>query len=383
MTTESAKPSLLILSFSPLESDARVLKQIELFRDRYAVTTCGIGEFEREGIDHIRIPDGLAARELEGKLITLRQYRAAYWRIPAVRWAAKALRGRRFDIILANDVEAVPLALRQRPTFGVHADLHEYSPRLHEQNEAWMRLIKPFWDWVCRRFVSRASSWSTVSGGLARQYEIDFGFAPVVVTNATPYRDVEPRPVHAPIRLVHSGVCLRNRDLLETIRGVQRSSADCTLDLYLMPNDPVHLEELRAAADEVPGRVRVNAPVPYSELVTVLQDYDMGIFILPPNSFSHEWALPNKLFDFVQARLGIVVGPSPEMADYVRRYGLGLVTEGFDVDDISRALDGLTPEVVADFKRAAQESAHELGAEVQMRIWDRLIGDLVERGERR
>ncbi|MGX1701269.1 glycosyltransferase family 1 protein [Microbacterium sp. NPDC055357] len=377
MTTESAKPTLLILSFSPLASDARVLKQIELFRDRYAVTTCGIGEFDREGVDHIRIPDGLAARELEGKLITLRQYRAAYWRIPAVRWAAKALRGRRFDIILANDVEAVPVAVRLRPTFGVHADLHEYTPRLHEQNEAWMRLIKPFWDWVCRRYVSRASSWSTVSGGLARQYEIDFGFAPEVVTNATPYRDVAPSPVHSPIRLVHSGVCLRNRDLLETIRGVQGSAANCTLDLYLMPNDPVHLEELRAAAEEVPGRVRIMEPVPYNELVTVLQDYDVGIFVLPPNSFSHEWALPNKLFDFVQARLGVVVGPSPEMADYVRRYRLGLVTDGFEVADISRTLDGLTAAAVADFKQAANDSAENLGAEVQVQIWAQLVAGLI------
>lgn len=376
MPTGTERPRLLILSFSPLETDARVLKQIEFFRHDYDLTTCGIGDFEREGVTHIRIPDGLAAREMPGLLVLLRQYRAAYWRIPAVRWSAEALRGKEFDVILANDVEAVPVALRLRPTRGVHADLHEYTPRLHEQIPAWMKLIKPFWDWVCRRYVSKASSWTTVSGGLARQYEIDFGFLPEVVTNATPLVDAQVEAVHDPIRLVHSGVCLRNRDLLETIRAVQDSPAPCTLDMYLMPNDPAYLEELRAAAAETPDRVRVNDPVPYSELLSSLQDYDMGIFVLPPNSFSHEWALPNKLFDFVQARLGVVTGPSPEMAGYVRRFGLGIVTDGFSREDIARALETLTPENVARFKAAAHDAAREMSAETQVPIWGRMIRTL-------
>ena len=39
----SMKPKLLILSFSPIASDARVLKQVDLFAEDYEVTTCGYG----------------------------------------------------------------------------------------------------------------------------------------------------------------------------------------------------------------------------------------------------------------------------------------------------------------------------------------------------
>ncbi|MEK8228005.1 hypothetical protein NKG05_20820 [Oerskovia sp. M15] len=38
------RPRLLILSFSPIVNDARVLKQVEEFREDYEVTTCGYGE---------------------------------------------------------------------------------------------------------------------------------------------------------------------------------------------------------------------------------------------------------------------------------------------------------------------------------------------------
>ena len=123
-----ARKRLLILTFSPIASDARVLKQVELFRHEYDVTTCAIGEFSVDGVDHVRIPDGLPARDLDGRLITLRQYRAAYWRIGAVAWSRRALTRPPFDAVLANDVEAVGVALSLRPRFGVHADLHEYTP---------------------------------------------------------------------------------------------------------------------------------------------------------------------------------------------------------------------------------------------------------------
>ncbi|UOQ89833.1 glycosyltransferase family 1 protein [Agromyces endophyticus] len=359
---------VLILSFSPIAGDARVLKQVDLLRREYDVTTCGIGEFDREGLEHIRIPDGLAARELDGRRITLRQYRAAYRRIPAVEWTRRALAGRTFDVVLANDVESVPVALELRPADGVHADLHEYVSRLHEENPAWNRRIRPFWEWVCRRYVARASSWTTVSDGLAREYEREFGFRPEVVTNAAPYAALSPQPVASPVRLVHSGVCLRNRNLIALIDAVDRSSAALTLDLYLTPNDPAHLAELRARAADVEG-VEVRDPVPYADLVATLNAYDVGVFAGPPVNFNAEWALPNKLFDFIQARLGIIVGPSVEMAAYVDRYGLGRVTSDFDADALAATFDTVTAADVAAWKGKSDAAAEPLSAERQSAPW--------------
>jgi hypothetical protein len=381
--TADSQPKLLILSFSPISTDARVLKQIELFRDRYEVTTCGYGPTPDGVAEHIRIPDGQKIGDLDGRLITLRLYRRAYWSLSAVRWVSEALRGRTWDTAIANDVEAAPLVSKIPLRHGFLCDLHEYSPRVHETNPAWMRRISPYVRWLCRRYVARASAWSTVSRGLADEYRREFGFAPAVVTNATPFRDTAPTPPHTPVALVHSGVCLRNRDLLTTIRGVQAASSGATLDLYLMPNDPGYLAELREAAAETPDRVRVLDPVPYDQLVSALEGYDLGIFVLPPNSFSHEHALPNKFFDFVQARLGIVVGPSPEMAAYVQRYSLGVVTDGFSAESIARAVDALTPGDVEAFKAASHAAASELSAQHQVEEWKRLVDRIVGAGETR
>jgi hypothetical protein len=373
------KPKLLILSFSPIASDARVLKQIDLFARDYDVTTCGYGPAPAGVSEHVPVPDEFAIWRYSRRDVVLRRWQRAYWGNAAIASARRDLAGRRFDVVLADDVDAVGLALALEPARGVHADLHEYSPRQHEEMLRFRLFVRPFIEWMCRRFVARAASWTTVSGGLAREYERVFGFRPEVVTNAAPYRELEPSEVHEPRRLVHSGAALRNRHLGTLIDGVLASRSGATLDLYLTPNDVAYLEELRAAAAASGGRVILHDPVPYAELAGTLARYDVGVHILPPVNFNNRWALPNKIFDYVQARLGVVVGPSPEMADYVTRYGVGTVTDDFTAGSLTRLVDGLDETSVAAYKRASQQHARELSSEAQVQIWKRAVDAIAGR----
>lgn len=377
----SSRPSMLIISFSPIVGDARVLKQVARFTHDFDVTTLGYGDAPTGVVEHLSLPRDVRYNDLDGKLITLKRYRRAYWRLSAVRWAKEALKGRRFDVIIANDVEAVPVAVKLRPRQGVLADLHEYSPRLHDDNELWFQRITPWFDWVVRRYVTKAQAWTTVSEGLAAEYERNFGFRAELVSNATPYHDLAPVPVSSPLRLVHSGAGLTNRQLHLMAEAVATADADVTLDFYLTANHPAYLDELKAFA-ETTDRVRVLDPVPYADLVRTLNDYDVGVFLLPPLTFNYRHALPNKLFDFVQARLGVVVGPSPEMAAYVRDFGLGDVASDFTVEALREVIESLTAETVAAYKTHADRSARELAGERQVEKWDRIVAGLMA-GKRR
>lgn len=375
--TEPAR--LLILSFSPIASDARVLKQVARLVPDYQVTTCGYGPTPPGVAHHIQIPDTARSDDLYGRYITLRLYRRAYERIGAVAWCREHLTPGQWDIVLANDVESVPVALGLAPRLGVHADLHEYTPRLHDEVRAWDRRIRPFWEFVCRRWVAKADSWTTVGRGLADEYRRQFGFEAQLATNAAPFVDLEPGPAQRPLRLVHSGACLRNRNLMAMIDGVASSTADVTLDLYLMGNDPGYFDELSARAVET-GRVRVLGPVPYEDLVATLHGYDLGIHLLPPTNFNNRWALPNKLFDYVQARLGVIVGPSVEMRAYVEDSGIGALTEDFTSDALARLLNSLSVADVDSFKKASHAAARDLSAERQVEVWAAAIAKLAQRG---
>lgn len=372
---------LLILSYSPIHSDARVLKQVALFRDRYDVTTCGYGPAPAGVVDHVEIPAGLLAWRLDRRLVVARRYREALRTQEVNAHLVGRLPRDHFDVVLADDLDSVPLALTLRPRGGVHADLHEYGPK---QKDSWRFrvFVAPYLRWVVRNFANRAASVSTVGQGLADEYRREFGLEASVVTNATPFHDLKPSEVHEPLALVHSGAALPERHLEIMIDAMAQLTRPATLDLYLTRNDPAYIDRLRERAASS-GRVRILDPVPYRDLVRTLQRYDVGVFVLPPVSFSYRWTLPNKLFDFLQARLAVVVSPSPEMARLVTRHSFGFVTEDFSSAALARVLESLTPEAVAQAKRAADVAARELAAENQMGPWQEAVDRLAERAARR
>src|SRR5690606_14619308 len=112
-----------------------------------------------------------------------------------------------------------------------------------------------------------------------------------------------------------------------------------------------------------------------------LNSYDVGLSIFPPTTFNLAWCLPNKFFDFIQARLGVIVGPSPEMSRLVTENGIGEVLPGFEADSLAAALDALTPEGIAAWKLAAHERASEFSGERQMEIWHQILDRLTGEGE--
>lgn len=371
-----SRPSLLILSFSDIRGDARVLKQVREFTPDYDVTTCGYGEAPDGVVEHLRIPSDAPSWRFDRVALVLRRFERAYRGNRAVVEAERLLAGRVFDVVLANDLDTVPLAIGLHPRGGVHADLHEYTPRQRYEDLRWRVFFAPLMAWLVRTYVRRADSVTTVGEGVAAEYERVFGVRAGVATNAAPYVESAPTPVGEPIRLVHSGAGLRNRNITLMLDAVDRVTRPVTLDLYLTENDPGLIAELRDRQSE---RVRLHAPVPYAELIRTLSGYDVGVFVLPPINFNYRWALPNKLFDFVQARLGIIVGPSPEMARVVERHGLGAVAGGFSADDLAREIEALTPERVAGWKAASDRAAVELSSETQVRVWRDAIDALAVR----
>lgn len=369
---------LLVLSFSRIESDPRVRRQIELFRDDWEIVTCGYGPKPDGSSVHYEIPEELPVWRYPRLAVVAMQYRRAYWGNRAVAWVRDTLAAKHFDVILANEVESAGIAAELAPSKGFHVDLHEYAPTLHTELLTFRLFIAPFLRWQLRTFVRLASSTTTVGRAIADRYRREFSFDTGLVMNAPAFSEREVHASSSPIRIVHAGAALRNRGLGTLIEAMERTSADVTLDLYLQPNDPAYLEELRTAAARV-STVRMHDPVPFDSLIDTLADHDVGIHILAPTNYNNAYAMPNKFFEYVQARLGLVIGPSPEMAATLSRFGLGVVSEDFSADAVARALDMLSAEDVDRFKAAADSAARELSAEAQMPVWKSAIDRIADR----
>lgn len=378
------RPSLLIISFSDLTRDARILKQIDLFADEYAVTTCGYGPSPSDQVRHVEIarrePDSVV--KLRAAFIRLHLYTCAYQITPEVRASERALRGLRFDAVLANDLDTVGVALQVAPPQKIHVDLHEYWPGLCDFDAKWQRIRQPYYEWMLRHYASKAASFTTVNPAAARLYSEKFGLDCGVVANAARYRKLPPQPVHQPIRLVHSGGAQPARRIEDLMRATAHAG-NFSLDLYLVGEGTPYYDSLVELARQLGPEIRVRKPVPSETLVEVLNQYDVGIHNLPPVSTNHINALPNKVYDYIQARLALVVGPTGAMAELVDSNGIGIVAGDSSVESLTNAIKSLTAKDVARFKASSNAHAQDLSAETYDPVWRDAVESIVSEGGRR
>jgi glycosyltransferase involved in cell wall biosynthesis len=378
--------SILVIVLSNLKHDARVRRQILALVNNYKVTVVcfgadGHGEFEVVEIKPTNLT--LFRKALASVFLLLRFYPVAHKILHDYFFAIELLKDRKFDLIIANDVETLPLAFSFPGNAKIIFDAHEYAPRHFEDKKMWRLFFQKFNLWLCKKYIPKATAMLTVGRGLANEYEKHFNVRPTVITNANNYYEVEPSTVlENKIRLIHHGIATPSRRLGLMIDVMTHLDHRFTLDMMMLTpgfaskKTREYLEELRKRA-EADKRIRIIPPVKSSEVVTAIRNYDIGIFLLPPVNFNYENTLPNKLFDFIQARLGVAIGPTPEMAEIVRQYNIGVVADDFTAENLAKKLNQLNKSDIEHFKKNANKAAKDLNAEANAVKFNNLISSIL------
>jgi len=377
---------ILVLVFSNLKHDARVTRQVNFLRKQNQVSIVCFDAEESSNTSVIRIKQTALTpvrKMLLGLSLLTRQYKLAYKLFHDYGYLVDQLASADFDLIIANDIDALPLAFQLKKKAKVIFDAHEYAPRHFENNKVWKTFFQPFYIYLCKKYIPQIDGMLTVGKGLANEYKKNFGRRPLIITNATRYHDIEPSRVDdSKIRLIHHGIANPSRRLDLMIAMMEHLDERFSLDLILMTSDfassktKSFIEDLKEQASKNP-RIRILPPVKSHELVQHITKYDIGVFLLPPINFNYANTLPNKLFDFIQARLGIAIGPTPEMAEIVNQYGNGVVSDDFTAESLAQKLNALTIDDVKRFKKNSGLAAKDLNAENNEAVFQDMIQELI------
>lgn len=367
-----SRPQILCISFSPLDRDARVLRQIAVLGEFGDVTTVGFGSAPAGAARHIEVPSTLPSlpQTPAGVLkLALRRYAAAEFAAPALAAARDLISGERFDLVVANDARALPVAFAAADGAPVWADLHEWAPEEQSHIVSWRVLVAPFMTYLCRTYLPRCAAVTTVSPLIADLYEEEFGTPTQVVRNARDFVDLSPSEMRpGSIRLVHSGVAVRERCIETLIDAMRELDERFSLDLFLVFGaNTTYRDQLLARADGI-ERITFHDPVDPDALPASLNAYDLGVYLLRPTTTNHRFMLPNKFFDFVQSRLGVVFGRAIEVDALIEGHGLGVTVSGFESADLVRTLNSLSEDDVRAFKQQSDAAARELSSEVDAQV---------------
>jgi hypothetical protein len=376
------RPRILCVSFSPLTRDARVLRQIGVLAQVGEVTTIGYGPAPDAASRHLSIDADRNSlpRHPSGVLkLATRQLRSAELAAPAARQALQLADGLRADLVVANDARALPVAHRLAAGAPVWADMHEWAAEEFSHDRVWRTFVAPLMAHNCATYLPRSAAVTTVCDALAERYDAAYGVRTSVVRNAGPWVDLQPSPVADDhIRLVHSGGAQAGRYIDLLIRATIALGPRFSLDLFLVPGGDggrhlTYLRELAAGSSQV----RFHNPVAPADLPMAMNDCDVGVFCMPPININARYALPNKFFDFVQARLAVAVGPAEEMARLTTDLGLGPVSSDFSEESFTAALDALDGPAVRSYKAASHAHARELSSERDEQVERDLVNQLL------
>jgi glycosyltransferase involved in cell wall biosynthesis len=399
----SRRKKILIICHNTLHNDPRILRQIDALKGEYDITAAGYSDpnknvvfiqlqnYEYKMIDYFfNYPwlfrkffafitqvylktSGRRTKIINGILKsplfkgTGYYYERNYWtKIKKIHY--DQLKNETPDLIIANDIEALPIAVKlKRGHIKLVFDAHEFHPEELAEIPEWREREQPTVKYLCNKYIKNADLMWTVSAPIAREYKKLYNVDPELVINAPPYENLEVNPVGEKIRLIHHGGAVKARLLEETINVIEHLDEKYTLDLVLVSSDTEYLDELKEKYKNN-KRIKFLEPVPTAEISKLINKYDIGIYILPPLNFNNISALPNKFFEFIQARLAVAIGPMVAMAEIVKDHHIGTVSEEFTSVSLANAIKKMSKEEIYECKKRSEKAAHEFSSEKNKEI---------------
>lgn len=379
--------SMLIISYSLLHRDPRILRQIETFRNEFTIETIGYTDSNQEipfykvstvlyktFADKIRFAFTLlfsnifCKEKFLDKDLNIIELEKENISVP--------------DIIIANDWNGLYSACRLKELKGwkskIYFDSHEYFPKYRE-SLVWKFFFRPQILYTLKKYKNSFDIMSTVCPTLARMYENYFGFEENtvrVVTNSLDYEEkLIPQPVNEKIRIIHHGGAMKARQLEKMIDMMEYlPSEKYELNFMLVQSDKGYYEELIKRASKYKN-INFLDPVPFDKIPEFTNQFDIGLFILNNKIVNYKFALPNKFFEFVQTRLAIAIGDSPEMRNYLEKYNLGVSAKSNSPKALAEEILKLSKDDIYRYKQNAHRCAQELSDESNKKLLKEIAGE--------
>lgn len=233
-------------------------------------------------------------------------------------------------VFVSNDLDTLPanyLASRIKRKPLVY-DSHEYFTEVPEL--IGHSFVKAVWTVLEKLLVPKVDAAYTVCDSIAEAYRdlynIDFKVVrnlPACSKHEKP--EIPEKKSEQPKIILYQGALNMGRGVEAAIRTMQFLDG---AELWLAGDGDL-TAQLKQKVDELKlkDKVKFLGRMPLQQLQEITRQADLGISLEEDLGLNYRFALPNKLFDYIQAGVPVLVSNLPEMKRIVEHYQIGIIAD--------------------------------------------------------
>ena len=284
-----------------------------------------------------------------------------------------------FDILLSNDLDTLPANfliskfLRKPIVYDSHEYFTEVPELIHRPG------VKDIWERMEQKMLPHIKHAYTVCESIAKVYTGKYGTPFQVVRNvpqANLFKRAEQKQRTEKI-ILYQGAVNIGRGLEQAILAMKYIS-DAKLIIAGDGDIKTQIEKL-AETENLQNKVEFTGRLPLEDLTKLTLQADLGLSIEEDLGLNYRFALPNKLFDYIQAQVPVLVTNLPEMATIVKKYNVGEVTSFLEpiklAEKITEALNNREKRNV--WKQNLETAARELTWENEEKVLQKIFAEFL------
>jgi glycosyltransferase involved in cell wall biosynthesis len=270
-----------------------------------------------------------------------------------------------YDYLFANDLDTLPAAylasrLKRKPLLYDSHELFTEVPELVSRPR-----IQHFWLKIEQRILPHLKEMITVNESIAAIFKSTYSI-PVNVVRNVPHRqeqlnalsreELNLKPTQKMLIIQGSGLNVQ-RGIEEAILAMEL--IDDAVLFLVGDGDVIPSVKKIVATKNLQEKVRFVGRLPYEQLLQYTAAADLGLALDKPLSLNYALALPNKVFDYIQAQTPIVTSPLVEIQKLIDRYDCGEVIQEVSPEALAQKINALcsNPERLAILKENCKKAA--------------------------
>lgn len=228
-------------------------------------------------------------------------------------------------LLWSNDLDTLPANYLVSKLKGIKLvyDSHEYFTEVPELVNR--PKIQKIWQNIERWIFPKLKNVVTVSPQIANEYKAKYGIDITVIRNLPiklkEYYEVKDIKIQNSKLIIYQGWVNINRGLEPLIEAMQHIE---NVHLYIIGDGDIFDKIVQQILDlNLQDKITLLGKIPFEFLPHYTHQADLGVSLEENVGLNYKYALPNKLFDYINAGVPVLTSDLPEMEKIVSTYNVG------------------------------------------------------------